>query len=138
MPLLVNNKTTITMKKKIRMEYLLKPSSGNILWNVISTPSGLQRWFADSVTQSDKIFTFKWGKQETRDAEVINYRGDSFIRFHWTDDNSKNYFELKIQYNELTNDLLLEITDFADQGEEEDTINLWNSQIENLRRVCGV
>ena len=126
------------MKKKIRMEYLLRPSSGSILWNVISTPSGLQRWFADSVTQNDKIFTFKWGKQETRDAEVINLRGESFIRFHWTDDNSRNYFELKIQYNELTNDLLLEITDFADPEEEEETIKLWNSQIENLRRVCGV
>ena len=40
-----------SMKKKIRIEYPLNPASGSILWGAISTPSGLQRWFADNVSK---------------------------------------------------------------------------------------
>ena len=50
----------------------------------------------------------------------------------------RTFFELKIYYIELTNDHTLEITDFAEEGEEDDLTNLWDSQIEELRRVCGV
>lgn len=127
-----------SMKKKIRIEYPLNPASGSILWGAISTPSGLQRWFADNVSKINKTYTFKWGKTETRNAEILNQRTESFIRFHWIDDDPKTYFELKIHYNELTKDHLLEVTDFAIPGEEDDTRNLWNSQIEILRRICGV
>ena len=126
------------MKKKIRIEYPLNPSSGSIIWATISTPSGLQRWFADKVSNVGKLFTFQWGKTETRKAEVINFRTESFIRFHWADEDTKTFFELKMTYNELTSDYLLEVTDFADPGEEEDVRSLWDSQIEVLRRVCGL
>lgn len=85
-----------SMKKKIRIEYPLNPASGSILWGAISTPSGLQRWFADNVSKINKTYTFKWGKTETRNAEILNQRTESFIRFHWIDDDPKTYFELKI------------------------------------------
>lgn len=127
------------MKRKIHIEYPLNPSSGTVIWNAISTPAGLERWFADKVTRTDKTFTFQWGKTEIRTAEIINMRTEYFIRFHWTDETkSKTYFELKIQFNELTTDHVLEVTDFADPGEEEDARELWNSQIDTLRRVFGL
>lgn len=84
------------------------------------------------------MFSFRWGKTEMRTAELINSRTDSFVRFHWTDEEPRTFFELKIYYIELTNDHTLEITDFAEEGEEDDLTNLWDSQIEELRRVCGV
>ena len=84
------------MKKKIKIEYPLKPASGHILWNAISTPAGLQRWFADNVTRDGKMFSFRWGKTEMRTAELINSRTDSFVRFHWTDEEPRTFFELKI------------------------------------------
>lgn len=126
------------MKKKVQIEYTLNPASGTILWGAISTPSGLQRWFADEVSNKGKLYSFRWGKTETREAELINSRSDSFMRFHWTDDEPRTYFELKIHHNELTNDHSIEVTDFAEEGEESDLKNLWDSQIEDLRRVCGV
>ena len=46
-------------KEKIRLEYMLKAGSGNIVWSIISTPSGLETWFADKVTFKDKVFTLK-------------------------------------------------------------------------------
>lgn len=126
-------------KKKIHIEYMLSAVSGAILWNSISTPSGLESWFADKVKATDHLMTFQWGKTETRNAEIINLRTGSFIRFRWEDEvDTKYFFELKISVNELTNDYMLEVTDFAEPGEEEDLIDLWNSQFETLRRASGV
>lgn len=126
------------MKKKIRIEYPLNPSSCSVIWGAISTPSGLERWFADDVRKEGKRFVFQWGKSESRDAEIINNRTESFIRFHWTDEEPRTYFEFKIHYNELTKDHSLEVIDFVDPTEEDDTKNLWNSQIDVLKRVFGI
>ena len=126
-------------KTKVRMEYMLKGGSSSIVWSIISTPSGLETWFADKVTSSDKIFTFRWGKTESRQAEVVGTRTNSYIRFHWMDDEErKSYFELKVNYNELTEDLMLEVIDFAYPDEIEDVKDLWESDIEKLKRVSGL
>ena len=90
------------------------------------------------MNKTGKTFCFRWGKTETRTADLINSRTDSFVRFHWKDETDRSYFELRINYNELTNDHSLEVTDFAENGEEEDVRNLWDSQIEQLKRICGV
>ncbi len=127
------------MKKKIQIEYPLNPASSSIIWEAVSTPVGLSRWFADYVDRDKKRYTFRWGKSECRYADVVNTRSESFIRFHWCDDEEpKAYFEFKLHYDELTSDHSLEIIDFTDPDEEEDTINLWDSQIEVLKRVCGI
>lgn len=129
----------LSKKKKVRIEYPLNPASSMILWNAISTPAGLERWFADKVTKIGKTYTFRWGKTESRDADMINTRNEYFIRFHWKDDDEpKSFFELKILYNELTYEHLLEVTDFAEPDDEEDIVNLWDSQIDALKRVCGI
>lgn len=121
------------------MEYMLKGGTENIIWSIISTPSGLETWFADKVTAQDKVFTFQWGKTEVRKADMISCRTNHFIRFHWEDDDDrKSYFELKIVYNELTEDLTLEITDWAEADEIDDTKDLWDSDIEKLKRVSGL
>ncbi|MBQ7351005.1 MAG: hypothetical protein IJW56_09070 [Bacteroides sp.] len=126
-------------KEKVKMEYMLKAGSGNIIWSIISTPSGLETWFADKVTAKDKKFTFQWGKTEVREAEMINCRSNSFIRFHWLDDEErKSFFELRIVYNELTEDLTLEVTDWAYPDEMDDVRDLWDSEIEKLKRVSGL
>ena len=126
-------------KTKVRMEYMLKGGSSSIVWSIISTPSGLETWFADKVTSSDKIFTFRWGRTESRQAEVVGIRTNSYIRFHWMDDEErKSYFELKVNYNELTEDLMLEVIDFAYPDEIEDVKDLWESDIEKLKRVSGL
>ena len=120
-------------REKIRLEYLLNATSKNILWSAISTPTGLEDWFADRVVSNDKIVEFHWGKTERRDAEIIAIRAYSFIRFRWLDDeNERDYFEIKMNFNELTNVFVLEITDFAEPDEVEDM-----KEFVKLRRTCG-
>ena len=78
----------------------------------------MEGWFADRVQSDDKTVSFFWGKNEKRDAEIIAVRAYSFIRFRWLDDeNVREYFELKMTNSELTNDFVLEITDFTDEDD---------------------
>nr|WP_320057441.1 START-like domain-containing protein [uncultured Bacteroides sp.] len=125
-------------REKLHLEYLLNATSRNIIWSAISTPTGLEGWFADKVVSDDKIVTFHWGKTEKREAEIIAIRAYSFIRFRWLDDeNERDYFEFKMTNNELTGDYVLEITDFAPLDEMDDQKELWDSQIDTLRRSGG-
>mgnify|MGYP000640634173 FL=1 len=125
-------------RKKIHLEYLLNATSKSILWSAISTPTGLEGWFADRVQSDDKIVDFFWGKTEKRTAEIVAVRAYSFIRFRWLDNEiPREYFELKMTNSELTNDFVLEITDFAAVNEVDDVRELWESQVETLRRTCG-
>ena len=128
----------IMERTKIHLEYLLKATSKSILWASISTPSGWEGWFADRVSLKDKIATFYWGKTEHREAEIIGIRAFSYIRLRWLDDeNECEYFEMRMTNNELTNDVVLEIIDFADADEANDLCELWEAQVDTLRRTCG-
>ena len=49
-----------------------------------------------------------------------------------------NYFEFRINIEELTSSLALIICDFAEEDEKEDSISLWDSQITDLKRLLGI
>ncbi|MEG2613399.1 MAG: START-like domain-containing protein, partial [Alistipes sp.] len=57
-------------REKIHLEYPLSATSKNILWAAISTPTGLEDWFADKVVSDEKNVVFHWGKTEEREAEI--------------------------------------------------------------------
>lgn len=48
-------------KNKITVEHLLNSTSKNIIWQLIGTDSGLQKWIADSVTLDGDQLTCAWG-----------------------------------------------------------------------------
>ena len=59
------------------------------------------------------------------------------MRFKWLG-SDEEYFEFLIQVDELTKDISLIITDFADDDEDkEDAIQLWDLQIDNLKKIIG-
>ena len=60
------------------------------------------------------------------------------MRFHWVDNDDESYFEFAIQIDDLTNDVSLIITDFAeDEQEKEGNALLWDTQVENLKHALG-
>lgn len=123
-------------KKKIDMEYVIN-ASPKVLYTRISTPGGLSEWFADDVNLEGSIFTFMWEKTVQK-AELISTKENRSARFHWLDDTDhKTYFEFKINQDDLTSDVSLTITDFADEDEIEDVKGLWDKQINNLKAQLG-
>ena len=113
-------------------------SSINILYLRLSSPSGLSEWFADDVIIKDNIYTFIWDGSEQK-AKLLKKKNNSFIRFKWEDNETKDdYFEFFIQVDEMTSDVSLLVTDFAeDKEEQEDQTALWNKQISILKRAIG-
>ena len=125
-------------KTKFNIEYQLRSASINILWNSISKPLGLAEWFADGVTVNDNEFTFSWDGNEQM-AKLIQTKTNNSVRFQWEEDlNTDTFFELKIASMEVTGNLALVITDFAEPDEKDDLIMLWNKQIETLRLKTGI
>ena len=113
-------------------------SSVNILYNRLSTPSGLSEWFADDVIIKNKIFTFFWDVSDQK-AKLLKLKTNQFIRFKWEENDTKeDYFEFLIQVDEMTSDVSLMITDFAeDEQDQEEQTELWNKQISVLKRAIG-
>ena len=113
-------------------------SSVNILYNRLSTSSGLSEWFADNVIINDKVFTFFWDGSDQK-AKLLKLKMNQFIRFKWEDnDTQEDYFEFLIQVDEITLDVSLMITDFAeDEQDQKEQTELWNKQISILKRAIG-
>lgn len=123
-------------KNKFELEFPIR-SSLRILFNQISTPSGLSEWFADNVNLSDKNYTFFWDGDE-QDAELLSKKNNQSIKFRWLDEPSDTFFELKIIVDDITQDISLIVTDFAeDEEDEEEAKLLWEKQIEKLRQSIG-
>lgn len=122
---------------KYTLEYPIH-SSIKILYARLSTLSGLSEWFADDVNVNrDGLYTFSWeGSQQH--ANLVSKKKDSHIRFRWEDSSDEEYFEFFIQIDELTKDVSLIVTDFADdEMDKEDAIQLWDVQIEKLKSTIG-
>lgn len=125
-------------KEKFHIEYIFDKVSHRSLWNHLTTSQGLSSWFADQVNIQDNIYTFTWKKSEEQ-AEVVSMKPEVSIRLRWTNEEDENiYFEFMIHTIELTGSTALEITDFATPDEKADAIDLWDSQIEILKRTLGI
>lgn len=125
-------------KEKFHIEYIFDKVSQKSLWNHLTTPPGLSAWFAEEVTINGNIYTFKWNKA-TEEAELIGQKPGVIVRYRWmADDDEPTYFEFIIHPIELTGATALEITDFAEPDDKADSISLWDSQIETLKRTLGI
>lgn len=124
-------------KEPYQIEYTLKASSRNLIWQLISTPLGLAKWFADEVTTNNNILIFRWGNS-TQSAVIVSTNKNNDIKFRWINDPKEYYFEFKILTSELTEEKVLQINDFAEPGDKNGNIELWNSQIETLMRISGI
>jgi hypothetical protein len=123
-------------KGKFELEYVVRTSAG-ILYELLTTPSGLSEWFADDVNIRDGIFTFFWDGSEQK-ARLLGFKEDKYVRLQWMDKQEGSYFEFRIERDELTGDISLMIVDFADEASDLQTSKLlWDSQVNKLLNVLG-
>ena len=130
------NKQPMAEKIKYEMEFPIQ-ASPSLLYQYISTPSGMQEWYADNVNSRGEYFTFIWeGSEEV--ARLVSKRKSEFIRFQWEEDKGTDYYyEIYIQVDEITKDVSLMITDFAEEDELEEGKMLWDNMISELKHVLG-
>lgn len=123
-------------KIKFELEFPIQASS-QLLYQYISTPSGLSEWFADDVNLRGELFTFIWDDSEEQ-AKLLTKKNGERIKFKWVDDeDDQSYFEIRIQVDGITKDVSLMVTDFSENDEVEETKMLWDNQISDLKKVLG-
>ena len=125
----------MSKKQLFTLEYPVRCSPG-ILYEFLSSPSGLQEWFADKVDERDKVFSFSWNGS-TDKAEVLETELDKYIRFHWTNAPKEEFFEFRIEKSDITNQTILLIKDFADKKDIKDQSQLWSYQVKDLFHRLG-
>ena len=123
---------------KYTIEYSLKTST-SVLYKRLTTPSGLSEWFADNVSIKNDVLTFYWDGSEEQAIVLSKKKGES-IRYQWLENEGEDrYFELSIQIDEMTKDIALIVTDFAENNDEkEEGILMWDTQIDNLKSAIGI
>ena len=128
------------MDQKVRYEIEFPiNSSPQLLYQYISTPSGLSEWFADNVNSRGEFFTFIWNDSEEK-ARLASKKTGEKVKFKWVDDKGKDteyFFELHILVDELTKEVSLIVVDFADKDEVEEATLLWENQISDLKHLIG-
>jgi hypothetical protein len=126
------------LKIRYEIEFPIN-SSPQLLYQYISTPSGLSEWFADNVNSRGEFFTFIWDDSEEK-ARLCSKKSGEKVRFKWVDANNKDtdyFFELNILVDEITKDVSLMVIDFAEKDEMNEAKQLWENQISDLKHVIG-
>lgn len=122
-------------KIKFELEFVIQ-SSPQLLYQYLSTPSGLSEWFADNVNSRGETFNFIWDGAE-EEAKLLKRKSDEFVKFAWEDNEDDSFFEMKIIVDEITKDVSLFITDFAEEDEIDEAKMLWENQVADLKQVLG-
>jgi uncharacterized protein YndB with AHSA1/START domain len=125
----------MAQKQLYTLEFPVRCSPA-ILYEFLATPAGLQEWFADRVDERDNIFSFTWNGSAEK-AEVLESEQDKFIRFHWLHAPKEEFFELRIEKSEVTNQTILVIKDFAEKKDIKDQSMLWDYQVKELFHRLG-
>jgi uncharacterized protein YndB with AHSA1/START domain len=121
---------------KFTNEYLFR-ASPTILYQFLTTPACLIRWFCDEVDINGNNFSFFWSGAEEAAALVQDIENE-LLRFQWEDaDDPNEYLEFRIEKSPVTGETILEVTDYCDSDELDDQKALWDSQIKQLRVETG-
>lgn len=121
---------------KIDLEFIFRASPA-IIYTFITTSECLVRWYCDEVDITNETFTFYWsGSSEV--AYLIDDIEEERVRMKWEDaDDPEEYLEFRMYKSDITNETILEITDFCDADEVQEISDLWATQMVELKKECG-
>ena len=118
-----------------KLEFMLK-ASPTILWDFLTTSTGLANWLAESVDEDEGVYTFDWSGSKEQ-ARMVESEPLVRLRLQWLDGPDDEYFEFSIASGEVTGDTILYVTDFADEDDVENQTRLWESQVASLIQRSG-
>ena len=85
----------------------------------------------------EKLLLF-FGDDSQEQATIISKKNGEKARYKWIESgDDESYFEFRIQVDEITKDVSLMVTDFAEEDEVEESKMLWENQIDELKHRIG-
>jgi len=130
-------------KQRLELEYPLNARKPDILWQMMSTAHGLERWLADVVTEEDGVMSFTWGDpygvHHTLKANIVEREKNSHLRLRWVEESdAEAFWEMRIGYSELTEQVCLCVIDYAPEEDVEDLHGLWDGNLDRLHQSSGM
>jgi len=120
---------------KNTMEFIFRASPA-ILYKFATNNDCLVRWFCDECDVTKDIYTFEWQGAE-EEAELVDDIEEERVRFVFEDSDPGEYMEMRFYKTGVTNETIMEVTEFCDEGEEEEQQALWAAQIDKLKIETG-
>ncbi len=120
---------------KIDMEFIFK-ASPSILYKFLTAPECLVLWFSEGCDVTEDEYVFSWEGDEEQ-AHIVDDIEEERLRFKFEDSDEGEYLEYRMYKSDITQQTILEITDFCDDGEEQEQKDWWSKQVSQLRIVCG-
>lgn len=126
---------------KFVQEYPIN-ASPKMIYPYLSTASGLAQWFCEDVrVNEDKIYNFIWD-DKSHFAEMSSHRLNRSVRFVFLDSQKKHvpdpsYIDFCIETGELTQEQYLRVTDYSNDGDNDQLLELWDNLVQNLREIIG-
>ena len=95
------------------------------------------------MTETEKQITFRWGEEwshhEIHVANIIKKVKNDHLRLRWEDETDDDaYLEFRREKNDLTNDYMLYVTDFALPEDLDSLRAMWDQNFEQLRQSSGL
>ena len=123
-------------RELFEMEFIFRASPA-MLYQFIGHAEGLVRWFCDSADVQKEHYDFYWNSAK-ESAKLVESKEDYLLVFKWDDaEDEEEFLEFEMYKSPITNETILKITDFSDSDELEDQIQLWESQIDELKKAIG-
>jgi len=94
-----------------------------------------------NINNQNKTFIFVWDHEE-HIARLAAHRTNHFVRFEYLpenedDEKDPSYFELRLEFNELTQSVFLKVTDYSDFDDLKELNDLWDGLVDLLRKTVG-
>ncbi|MEY4935342.1 MAG: hypothetical protein RIS64_1701 [Bacteroidota bacterium] len=118
-----------------KTEFIFR-ASPTIVYQFLTAPACLVRWFCNEVDIYDSEYTFTWDGYDEKATLIMDIE-DELLRFEWEDALPNEYLEFSISRSPVTEETILIITDFADNGTVADAKKLWQSQIAQMKTETG-
>lgn len=122
-------------RKRIDLEYIFRASPA-IVYTFVTTPECLVRWYCDDVDIVADVYTFYWSNN-AEVAYMIDDIEEERVRYRWHNADDNEFLEFRIYKADITNETILEITDFCDEDEEDEIRDLWNTLMVELKKETG-
>ena len=129
------------VKNKFVADYQINASK-KIVFNYLSTASGLAEWFADDVNiNEDKNYIFHFDNEDHY-ARLVSLRTNMHVKFEFYDPSNPNeedhaYIEFKLDENELTQTLFIKVIEYSDVYDNEESAAIWEGLINQLKDIIG-
>jgi uncharacterized protein YndB with AHSA1/START domain len=136
-----NNKSLEIMSQTpYTFEYEVK-ASPKVLYPYLSSPSGLQQWFADKViVRGSTELHFYWDN-ENHPATILPGKANKSVKFDFKKGDSepgKHIIEMNLDVSEVSNTTYLTVIDGASTFKSDaDAAELWDYLMDKLKEIVG-